>query len=1190
MTPRMLIVVIAFIASPLICSAQTTRVIHGMAVDENGRRVAGAVIQLVTPGMMPGEEVTVYGKVESDEFGQFRAEVPERWFEQPITYRQELGILGSHRVAGYGAIGISRYAEFPLSPLTVVLQPPRDKVVTVVGPDKTPIADAEVSAAGLLVPPFNLEEAARQGQREENVIPIKGLKIPARAFIAVPLPPDWRKELTRRTNRLGTATLGVPQEAIGTVQVQTDALGVQIFNAVVSRRRPEGTTFDNWSNRLQLAPVTKLRGSLQSSNGEDAAGVDVFLTTYVSDKVPFVMPFGSARVTTGADGKFEATIASGRLNLQVSSKTRPDFRATLPPPGQLLLKPGARELRLPWQKGIRVRGLVRDVDSKEPLAKVSVGVYSGSQLSPTMTDDDGRFEVYASPGQAGVMVNAADQFLPEDQSVLRSRLLVLKPDDDVVDVPTIELRRWGSVGGRVINDDGKPVPGAEVSAVWTGVGRTSRIKTYLQRSVTTDDDGAFEFQWIDPDSTLSVIASSGKASSEAAQQIPAKTADAEIMIAREHLLELNGRIVDGTGNAMAGLELILQRRAILPNSADSPADRVELERPLVTDKDGRFRTEKRVPRGWAYRAVARAGTDREATSVWIEVTPEKTAFPNFVVNRLASLSGRVVDTAGRPVHDALVRHLDSESSTEVRTGPDGRFSFGKSTTLGGFILVEAEGCRFTGALVTEAGKAIRMQVRRLDETEPKRGPIKPLLPPPGRRRAIATELLEPFFESDDRTRRQVLMTLAEFDPDRTLELVEAKPFAASFFNDMIRRAVVKGLIIAGRNDDAFEIAGSLSDPGFRAQALQVAYDLVPDLTRARKLELLAEGLVLGRQVKTPEHRIHAFGAVGERLLDLGEREQAERVLREGQRIAEQLSNAAFAGYSKGAFAEELAQIDVKAALKLCEKLTDVHEFNRHHGNMAHELATIDPGEAERILDLLKPRERQVYPARDGFAERVCYRMVRVDPDRAERIAGRISFLTLRAETYGLMAHALFEANPQANRERAVELLQKAISPLRKAASLDQKKPYIWNFPAGAAAELSLLARGIDPGLEHEFAWRAISFLQPVETEGQWMFVRQEAPAQVALLLASRFPNEARAILNWLPAWTGSPSLRCQLPALVRLDPETAINAVKQLDNGPQGLRARVTLVQFLTADGTILDRHIDRSMMRWTPDDEDHGQ
>ena len=78
-------------------------------------------------------------------------------------------------------------------------------------------------------------------------------------------------------------------------------------------------------------------------------------------------------------------------------------------------------------------------------------------------------------------------------------------------------------------------------------------------------------------------------------------------------------------------------------------------------------------------------------------------------------------------------------------------------------------------------------------------------------------------------------------------------------------------------------------------------------------------------------------------------------MREGEALAKQLPRRAGWATRSGEFAEELVQIDLEAALALTKDLADPGEFDRHHGNIAHELAGRDPAQAERMLAMVKDR-------------------------------------------------------------------------------------------------------------------------------------------------------------------------------------------------------------------------------------------
>src|SRR4029077_10160921 len=157
----------------------------------------------------------------------------------------------------------------------------------------------------------------------------------------------------------------------------------------------------------------------------------------------------------------------------------------------------------------------------------------------------------------------------------------------------------------------------------------------------------------------------------------------------------------------------------------------------------------------------------------------------------------------------------------------------------------------------------------------------------------------------------------------------------------------------------------------KSLAYGMLVDALPDKARTRKLEILAEALVGARAEKSPEFRAITLGQVAKRLFLLGEKDRAATLLREGEKIANGLSTSAFAGFARGAFATDLALIDLPAALALMKDLKDRNEFPRHHGNTAHRIAAMHPAEAVKVLDLIPPPRQNEFNQRDQYAIRVC---------------------------------------------------------------------------------------------------------------------------------------------------------------------------------------------------------------------------
>ena len=245
--------------------------------------------------------------------------------------------------------------------------------------------------------------------------------------------------------------------------------------------------------------------------------------------------------------------------------------------------------------------------------------------------------------------------------------------------------------------------------------------------------------------------------------------------------------------------------------------------------------------------------------------------------------------------------------------------------------------------------------------------------------------------------------------------------------------------------------------------------------RARALEVLDRALLNARAAKEPDGiKLLLMGQVAERFLDLGEAERGRTILREGESLAKQLPRAGWVGYARGAFAEELVQIDLDAALELTKDLTDAREFDRHHGNIAHELAGRDPAAAERVLAMVKDQFQ-----REQYTVRVVYRMAPLDLDRARRLAESITDDGLKGYALGMMALSLAEAGKKHRRMRCCESAYESLE--RSARSKHGESNSLYS-PTSIAAVLLPVAERIDSGLVDEYLWRGLAMRQPTPWE------------------------------------------------------------------------------------------------------------
>src|SRR5262249_31530450 len=154
-------------------------------------------------------------------------------------------------------------------------------------------------------------------------------------------------------------------------------------------------------------------------------------------------------------------------------------------------------------------------------------------------------------------------------------------------------------------------------------------------------------------------------------------------------------------------------------------------------------------------------------------------------------------------------------------------------------------------------------------------------------------------------------------------------------------------------------------------------------------------------------------------------------------------------------AEELVQVDVEAALALTKDLAGARPFDRHHGNIAHELAGREPAQSERVLAMVQDRLQ-----RDLYAVRVVYRMVPLDLARARRLAESIPDDCLKGYALGMMALRLAEAG----KDSARALLESAYESLERPSRTSRERSRSIYEITSIAGVLLPVAERIDPGL------------------------------------------------------------------------------------------------------------------------------
>jgi hypothetical protein len=755
---------------------------------------------------------------------------------------------------------------------------------------------------------------------------------------------------------------------------------------------------------------------------------------------------------------------------------------------------------------------------------------------------------------------------------------------------------------RVVGPDGKPVAGARVTPAWLHTTREARPGSTVpladalakRLAAATDADGKGEIQGCRAEDIVAVrVEAAGFGDQET--ELGAGAGGVRT-ITLKAAGRLTGRVQVADPSASQGLKV-----AALTRSRTSDGIWPIGKSRTTIDAEGRFEIPALAAGKLTLEVLPAEGTKlRAKPPSGLAIEPGQTTEVTIPIEgppRERTVAGRVVDREGRPVAGATVfQSGDSPTRTETETGADGRFALGGLVARPTFLFVRKPGYRFAGLAIGSNSDDVTLAIHKVQE--PPRL-VRNTLPPPLSHEedlALARRLLDPYVEralkqGGEPVKMRTLKALARVEPERVIELIQQKKvFNNPFYNGMLGLSVAVGLMDESL-DEALAVLEGLEDPGAKAMGFLSASNKLGARDRSRALAVLDRALLNARAAKQPEGvKLLLMGQVAERFLDLGQADRGRALLREGEALAKQLPKAGFVGYARGAFAEELVQIDFDAALALIKDLADAGEFDRHHGNIAHELAGRDPARAERVLAMVKDRFE-----RDRYTVPVVYRMAPLDLDRARRLVGSVGDDGLRAYALGMIALRLAETG----KDSAREVLESAYETLDRSCRAGPAKSNSRYYIAPMATVLLPVAERIDPGLVDECLWRALAMRQPKPWEDDSDLQLAYADVQRAMLLARYDRAIARSLIEPLARRTGPipafTSARGGLAAAaVAIDPKWAVALVEEMPDDPDlkiqspKNAARLAVAKVLGRTGDLRFKELQGSFhLLWEPDTED---
>ncbi len=489
------------------------------------------------------------------------------------------------------------------------------------------------------------------------------------------------------------------------------------------------------------------------------------------------------------------------------------------------------------------------------------------------------------------------------------------------------------------------------------------------------------------------------------------------------------------------------------------------------------------------------------------------------------IAGVVLDSHATPISNAPVFSWNARGRIYAQTDKAGHFKLSSMPGEGAHVYVQADGFRFYGISIASSTKTIRIALTRTSEPATRILQTLPVLPSLRKAFDSVSSDFGPFAKArvaaaEKTDRLRPLEVLASVEPAWVLQYLQANGFENPWFSDYVRWAAAE-VLLDQNMEDALAIVHSLEGPMWRAMGCMKVANALPDAQRAQKLSLLAEALLQAHAIEAPDKQLSILSTIAGHFLDLGQTEEATRILREGHKTAKTLPTKEWPGYARGCLAEKLARIDLTAAMALVAGYEDDFDHDRHHGNIAHALAARDPAGAQRVLNMMRTKHN-----RDQWSSRLCYHLASPDTDRAREIAMAIETPCIRAHALGMMALALSDSD----KSLASTLVQEAFAQLDELVI--RKSVRGTPHPQDVALSLLPVVESIDAECVDEYLWHALSL--------------DEGPRALTAACVARYDREMAA--RWLPPdkpeefrQSGS-----YYVALALLDPEASVRLAKEL--------------------------------------------
>lgn len=655
----------------------------------------------------------------------------------------------------------------------------------------------------------------------------------------------------------------------------------------------------------------------------------------------------------------------------------------------------------------------------------------------------------------------------------------------------------------ILGPDDRPMRGLRIAPyAFRSAGRSRRSLTVPEEWVdrlttTTDANGTATLTCLAPNMQLLAIRVAGPGI--APHTLPINTAAGNGVLKLSRPGRLVGIVRTTAGQPLTDVpvEVWVQGAGTgssrLINQSITPTEVVRFDPPaLKTGPQGAFQTPPTLLNGSSYRVSIRHEGYLPFLSDWLTLDGERTAVPTIRLEPLRTLTGRIADSQGRAVAGARV--FVAGQHPETATDAEGRFTLRDLRPGKTVLLAEKPGFRLRGRPVDpSASTEVRsLTLARTGEVlEPTIKPMPEVLPLE-ESRAVAEQLLRPCLPDEaepgnNHMNLAAIAALGSFDPDHALKLLQNGEFQKDAYYARAQAEIAAGLAEKAP-ERAVALVEAIPDSSEKVRHLIEVARALPASERDRKNALLDQAS-RGLNAFQPYVQLQwPLPSIVEQWLDMGERDRARLLLQKGKSRYDAVPAGSTGTLPE--FLRQLARLEPDQAIERLRKIPDLTKLSTmvlsydSPAAIAVGLATDHPARAERTFNLWDRTEVQWQWHTTHYAMRLCYRLARVDPARARRVAIAQRGPSERALAWAYVALGLAENKDRAAAAESIDQAIEETDRLRQSGPGPEAIPILSDvllmYPTNPAALILPVVERAAPDRFDDIFWRAVALHPRVE--------------------------------------------------------------------------------------------------------------